>query len=197
MTGRYAEAIRLVAAGEANGRVTEAVELWRQGLNGVEIAERMGISRSYAYGLLADPTGAKTKARKRKVYALCVGCQKRIYNAGSVPGKRCLACDAAYRCSLSRQWILDGFAEWVELYGQPPCAYDWCPAPSTLARLSPETARRVRAAHRDRAWPGPSHVANHFGSWSAGLRAAGLEPLKSGQRRDPETWYWHRHGGMG
>lgn len=49
----------------------EALALKGEGLNGKQIAERMGISTSLAYGLINDPFGEKEKERKKRY---CPGC---------------------------------------------------------------------------------------------------------------------------
>lgn len=49
----------------------EALQLQSEGLSGTEIAERLEISKSLAYGLLNDPYGEKERERKRMYCPVC------------------------------------------------------------------------------------------------------------------------------
>lgn len=78
---------------------------------------------------------------------------------------------------LTDQDIIDAMHRWVAQYGAPPAAADW----------SPSRARKIGDQHRVEryyagGWPSFGVVVNHFGSWTAGLRAAGLEPHPMGRR---------------
>ena len=55
-------------------RIAEATRLRAEGLNGTEIAKRMGIATSYAYELLADPNREKVKERRRRYSRECEVC---------------------------------------------------------------------------------------------------------------------------
>ena len=50
-----------------------------EGLTIPAIAREMGISTSYASGLLSDPTGEKDRARKRKYLNRCKTCGELTY----------------------------------------------------------------------------------------------------------------------
>lgn len=55
-------------------RAQEALDLKNnEGLNGKQIAERMGISYSYAYVLINDPTGERERQRKQRYCKSCGG----------------------------------------------------------------------------------------------------------------------------
>lgn len=67
---------------DASTRLEKAREAARlrdeEGLNGIQIAERMGVSRSYAYELLSDPKGDGVAARKAGYSRPCArGCGRR------------------------------------------------------------------------------------------------------------------------
>lgn len=55
-------------------RATEVARLYKSGVNGVEIAKRLKISRSYVYCLLNDPDGVAQRARKRAYAGRCRAC---------------------------------------------------------------------------------------------------------------------------
>lgn len=58
-------------AGTMRHRAAEALQLQSEGLNGTQIAERMEISHSLAYGLINDPYGAKERERKKMYCPVC------------------------------------------------------------------------------------------------------------------------------
>ncbi len=76
-------------------RAAEAARLLDEGLNGVQIAKRLGISRSYAYALINDPTGDGDRKRKERYGRPCIeGCGR--FTSGS-DGRanaplRCIQC---------------------------------------------------------------------------------------------------------
>lgn len=77
-------------------RAAEAARLKAEGLNGIQVAARMGVSRSYAYELLDDPEGTKVRTRKASYSGICVDCgAPTCGNDGrSKAPKRCAACGA-------------------------------------------------------------------------------------------------------
>jgi hypothetical protein len=160
-------------------RAAQAASLRAEGLLIREIANTMGISVSFASELLRDPTGAMARERKAKRFGFCRGCGKKLTNSGSEPGARCVPCNAAHTREMSRRWILESFAEWEELFGAPPTANDWNPALALHHACTAWKAERHRQTGR--AWPSVTLVANIFGSWSEGVRAAGFEPNGTGQ----------------
>lgn len=75
-------------------RAAEAAELRAQGLTYRAIADRMGISRSYANDLLLDPDGLKAQLRKAGYGRPCKGCGKLTsgsYGRAKAP-EFCVAC---------------------------------------------------------------------------------------------------------
>jgi hypothetical protein len=81
----------------------------------------------------------------------------------------------------SRETIIEKLLEWNELYGEPPCSADWNPS---LARWRAQDWRADR--YREGVWPSTNAAKRPFdGSFDAAVRAAGLEPHRSGPRRRP------------
>lgn len=117
--------------------------------------------------------------RKRSYDKPCIDCGTLV--DGTTPsrcGGRCIPCNAAHACQLSRQWILDSFAEWEERFGVPPSAMDWNPS---LARAKGMEWKAERYEGTGRPWPSTSLVQDRFGSWNAGRQAAGFETFEAGQ----------------
>lgn len=106
-------------------RAEQAAALRSEGLLIREIAEQLGISRSYAHTLLDDPDGAKAKARRKK--DMCCDCGTAIYsdNPSDSPQLRCKLCQHAYQhasAKWTRETIVAAIRRWVDLYGEAPSA---------------------------------------------------------------------------
>jgi hypothetical protein len=81
----------------------------------------------------------------------------------------------------SRELIIEKIREWNARYGEPPCSADWNPS---LARWRAQEWRAER--YREGVWPSTNAAKRPFGgSFDAAVRAAGLEPHRSGPRRRP------------
>src|SRR3954447_11674891 len=81
----------------------------------------------------------------------------------------------------TRESIITKILEWNELYGEPPCSADWNPS---LARWRAQDWRADR--YREGNWPSTNAAKRPFGgSFDAAVRAAGVEPHRSGPRRRP------------
>src|ERR1700743_21249 len=79
----------------------------------------------------------------------------------------------------TRETIIPKILEWNELYGEPPCSADWNPS---LARWRAQEWRAERYYAGN--WPSTNAAKRPFdGSFDAAVRAAGLEPHRSGPRR--------------
>lgn len=156
----------------------EAADLRAAGLPAREIAEALGISRSYAAELIADPSGTKAKQRKQRYAQPCVDCGEPTSGGeGRREEPRCVPCAAARAGLENMIWtperVIAAIQEWVALYGDPPAIPDWSPY-HARALHDEERARRWERA--DGRWPWYTVVFNRFGSWNEGLRAAGFEP---------------------
>ncbi len=78
----------------------------------------------------------------------------------------------------TRAWIVASMREWFEQFGEQPVAADWNPA---QARAEGSAWRAIRFEETLRPWPSVTTVRKHYGSWSAGVAAAGFTPLRSGE----------------
>jgi hypothetical protein len=67
--------------------------------------------------------------------------------------------------------VLAAIREWTRRYGEPPTQADWDTA---RARMLGQEWRVAR--YRDGDWPSTQTVRQHYGSLSAAVRAAGLQP---------------------
>jgi DNA-binding CsgD family transcriptional regulator len=150
-------------------KAAEAARLRAQGLNGVEVAERMGISKSYAYGLLNDPDGSGDRERKSRYDLQCVECGGRVN--GTTPGRMigrdpvCLRCSPHHNAIWTREAIILAIQEWADEHGGIPPSANQCRAGHAL---DPSVL------------PNVNHVRFRFGTWNDAIRAAGFEPHLSG-----------------
>lgn len=162
-------------------RATEAQRLRDEGLIYREIGRRMGISRSYACELIRDPTGQGEKARKASYGGTCRDCGAPTDGSDG----RANAPERCARCSLEKQhneryWtkevIVAAIIRWDDTFSQVPRASDWNVA---MARKYTDGQKRLARYYDHPAgpWPAASMVQREFGSWSAAIRAAGLEPF--------------------
>jgi hypothetical protein len=153
------------------------LRLYGESLSRKDIAEQLGITPSYVTELKADPDGSRAKARKASYAGTCEACGNPT-NGSNGPGKAARFCT---HCSPAHQqlvWTVDEvlrvLRELATSLGHVPAAqrtqegeYDG------LARL-PEGAISMRGML--------SAAQLRLGGWNAAIRAAGLEPRKSGHR---------------
>lgn len=154
----------------------EAARFKASGLNGLQVAAAMGLSRSYANELLVDPAGDKVRLRRRE-YAerhsgKCVDCGRRVMSyKGPDPPKRCADCHTqvvqdpeywAQTHTLPRRYSDDDFLQHVRrCHAQQGRA-------STTAYLA------YKADHPDA--PTLRSIAIRFGSWWSAVERAGFKP---------------------
>jgi AraC-like DNA-binding protein len=124
------------------------------GLKWREIAQRLGLALTTVHAYYNDPTGEIARARKASYGGTCAMCGGRT-NGNSGRGQ------APSRCGRCIRWtpdaILDAIRDWADDHGGvPPREEDTAPGGAGYARL-----------------PGSKAVAKRFGSWNAGLLAAG------------------------
>lgn len=146
-------------------RAELAAKLRATGATVNQIAERLGISRSYASALLLDPDGTADAARKRRYGGTCERCGGRTDGAN---GRRnapriCIACFNAKRHD-ERYWtpsrIIAAIQRYAGEHGRPPGASEW---------LAGSHGRDVDG------YPYTGIVQREFGTWSAAVRAAGFQ----------------------
>jgi hypothetical protein len=154
--------------------ISEVRELRDSGLYWREVAERMGISLSYAEQLYSDPDGTRTRARKMRHTVACLDCGQPCNFDGSRARRslRCLSCSTEHtkaNAKWTRDAIIAVIQRWADLYGSQPAATDFNPsAPSHRG----ERARRFREGD----YPVLAMVQHVFGSWNAAIEAAGFTP---------------------
>jgi hypothetical protein len=137
-----------------------AAELKAEGLNGVQIAERMGLSRSYAAELLTDPEGHVVRARKDSYRGTCELCGNPTDGSdGPNAPKVCFEC-----IRWTREEVLAACDSFFAEHDRSP--------------------RRIDAIHSNGAVPTERAAVRLFGGWNEMLLAAGL-PLNIDRR--PET----------
>ncbi len=160
----------------------QAQQLRAQGKLAREIAEILGVSRSYASALAGnDPDGQKAKRLKISYRGTCEGC------GGATTGcngpnraprfcSMCSATDPDRRAKLTKwtpELILARIREWADLHGEPPAIADW--NPNTSRHIYHDEARAQRFEQADGHWPWFTIVIVNFGTWNAALTAAGFD----------------------
>lgn len=146
------------------------------GFNAREMAEALGISRSYAAELRDDPTGLKSKQRKQRYASRCVDCGAPTSGSeGRKSTPRCGSCAARRSGLAATVWtpalIIERIQEWAAIYGEPPAIPDWGP---TAARFIHDEDRARRFEEAAGHWPRFTVVFSRFGKWSDALEAAGF-----------------------
>lgn len=152
-------------------------------MSSAEIARVHGVSSSFVRDVIADPTGAKSKARKDRHRGRCESCgAPTTGSAGRANAPRfCRHCAPRELAKWDAEKCVQAIRDYVALFGEPPAASDFTPA---LARrhCSPERLARAKARKAAGDWPDAATVQYHCGSWNAALVAAGCPP-RLGLRR--------------
>lgn len=173
-------------------RAKEAARLRAQGLNGLQIARRMGVSRSYAYELLNDPDGFKVRERKDSYRGECEDCGAPTDGSnGRAAPRFCQTCRNEREHARASERIISELQRWQQLYGRPPQAVDWSLSNLYYRRRNPQHGREsdayiaeIERRHREHGpWPSLKGAQSVFGSWNAAIEAAGFEPLGVGKHR--------------
>lgn len=129
------------------------------------------------------------RCRKQTLYTgTCIDCGGPTgYSGTSVPRDRCVPCAGVHirETGSKKVWprpaLIAAIQGWAEVYGEPPATPDWCPH---HARLLKDEERARRFEEGEGAWPTFMTVVREFGTWNAGIAAAGFTPRA-------------RHGGGG
>lgn len=131
---------------------------------------------------------AADRARKASYGRPCLDCGKTTdgSNGRARAPERCTRCENRSRTTWTPETIIAAIQTYAHRYGQPPSATDFNP---TLARGKgrPDVAHVFDV---DGDYPPTSAVQREFGSWNAGIAAAGFEPRRIGVRgpcRPPVT----------
>lgn len=96
-----------------------------------EIAERLGISRSYAASLINDPDGSADRDRRESYRDPCPKCGNLMTGSegrGEHRPKQCEVC-AAKEARAKKRWTREAIIEAIKLFaernGRPPVATEW------------------------------------------------------------------------
>jgi hypothetical protein len=149
-------------------------ELRSRGLLHVEVANRLGISRSYAAELATDPDGIKARSRKDAYRGSCEVC------GAPTDGSNGRA-SAPTRCLLHplQEWpagrVIEAMRAWTAWAGHQPTADEWRYQPSDDEPDRPVT----------------NTVIDRFGSWADGVEATGLVRPRTGYRVNADGAYEH------
>lgn len=157
-------------------------ELRESGLTHRQIAERLGLSRSYTAALDNDPEGTKARARKDSYGAPCPRCGKQMSgsNGLSRAPMLCKDCTPAAAKTWTRERIIESFQEFYRSFGRAPTSTD------VIGRAASQRSRfsdsRIHEIDEQRGFhlPVPWAVAREFGSWPSAVRAAGFTPSSTG-----------------
>lgn len=122
-----------------------------------EIGDTLGVSIQAAHEWCSDPDGTKRDARRAGYAGTCIDCGAPT-DGSDGPGKASQRCSACV--TWTREAVILAFQTYFEEHGEPPRSH---------TRGMPESVT----------------VRRRFGSWAAGLEAAGL-PVVCDRR--PETW---------
>jgi hypothetical protein len=160
-------------------RVVEVIRLREQGLTQRAIAERLGLSRSYTGELCADPGGLKVRARKTSYRGTCVVCGNATDGSGGrAKAPRYCITHAnqnpdwlAHLTKWPAELLIERIQEWERIYGEPPAIPDWS---GYIAERNGDWERSRRYYDADGYWPSFMTIVERFGSWNAGIRAAGF-----------------------
>lgn len=135
--------------------------------------------------------------RKQANYSsTCADCGGHVpYSGHAEPSKRCGACEKQRIHREAYERLTGEIRRWHRLFGQPPAAFEWNLAAVAWKQRTYAEGRgsgrhadvavaRIKRAHDEHGpWPATNAVVEFFGSWSAGIEAAGFESTGVGKRR--------------
>lgn len=144
------------------------------------IARELGVPRSTVQRWFDPDCLTKQRERFKRYSGTCVDCGARTSgcNGREKAPERCYPCTTAFLKTWTREAIIAAIRLFVHRYGRIPSAVDWN---TTYARNAghPELAERFYA---DGDYPQTGIVQREFGSWNAGIAAAGFTPRGIGKR---------------
>ena len=163
----------------------EVRRLRADGMLQVEVASELGISKSYVSELERDPTGEAGRARKDSYAAPCVECG--APTSGSEGRKKrplCIPCGNVEAAKVLTVWtreaIISAIQWWNVMYGRPPAMHDFNPRACRTELRDETRAERAERHIREGYIPWVTTVVTAFGTWNAGIEAAGFSPRQSG-----------------
>lgn len=151
---------------EQRKALARAVRELREGpprLTHAEVAQVLGISRSYASELYRDPEGVGAAARRTRSRGACADCGKPTAWRTGGPAKRCNSCAGRHRTVWTAERVVEAFKSFHRIEGRVPSARD---------------------LRREEYLPSLSALQRIFGTLGAAQEAAGLERRPAfGERR--------------
>lgn len=138
------------------------------------LARRYGISATSVRRILepefAERMRIETREAKRRRTGTCERCgaETRYGGGKQAVSRLCVPCSRIVNTRWTREVIVQRIRDWAELHGRPPSAKNWLHFP-------PNGTRR-------REWPTVQSVQRAFGSWAAGIEAAGFTRPEAGGR---------------
>lgn len=131
-----------------------------------------------------NPTGRLRKwcsdrCRKRQYGGTCRDCGAHTDGSNGAAGAPdyCITCIGAHRERLwTRETCIAAIKWWADLYGEPPGALDWWSPDPAQVRGNAVRAERYARLHAEGKIPHHHSVRRVFGSWNAGIEAAGFTP---------------------
>lgn len=148
-------------------RDDQIIALREEGLTLREIGEQFGIT----YERVRQIVNQKNRAANERAIAMRAerAAALRVCRCGGEKSSYAETCQTCHFAKGPSKWpkekVIAAMLRWTQEHGRPPSARDWLKAP--IPDWCPYTQT----------------VQMHFGSWNAGIAAAGLEPVKPGVRR--------------
>lgn len=142
-----------------------------------EIGPHFGVSPKTASAWISDPDLTKQSERRARYARPCPDCGQPMDGSDgpSAGPASCLSCTRQNNHASARARVIEAMHEWNRRFGRPPMAADWNQGMATSGNYPASRARRAAATDYD--WPPVTAVQRLFGSWNAGVEAAGFEPL--------------------
>lgn len=157
-----------------------AASMREEGMIPFQIARALGIPQSTLRRWFDPDALSKQRARFSRYSGTCADCGARTTgcNGSRKAPERCAPCTAAFLKTWTRDAIIEAIHLYAHRYGQQPSARDWNPQ-ALLAQGRDDLAERF---YRDGDYPASNVVQFAFGSWNAGIAAAGYTPRRNGVR---------------
>lgn len=145
--------------------IAEAKALFAQGYSKQEAAVILGVKYGTLRTALSDPDGSQQRARRDSYSGTCIDCGAPTQSDGtSNPSPRCRLCAPDANRKWTREGVIEVIQEFARIHGRPPVSSEWLKG-LTEPRLTVGTVQTL------------------FGSWSAGIEAAGFPRPHKGHKQ--------------